>query len=188
MLPENSLRIWNPLVDYPFSIAISDNEKRIIACISKNGSKNARYNINLAIASSEPGFFIKDVCSWQKISTAELTEIISQYFCFEGKTPTFPISMNWCMPLTSALSEIFYGNIRGARMSDFRHPFGPPVIWNLGGIWYEQVSNTSWCHPVFLMGKEKMNERLAECEAKFDNEGDRQQCYTDVRRQCMTRR
>jgi hypothetical protein len=52
----------------------------------------------------------------------------------------------------------------------------------------KQVSNASWCHPVFIIGKERMNEKLAECEANFDNDSDRRRCYSDVRNQCMTRR
>ncbi len=43
-----------------------------------------------------------------------------------------------------------------------------------------QVNKEAWHHHVFLIDKANMNEKLAECEANFDNQRDRQNCFAHV--------
>lgn len=94
-LPDHQLEIWDFLEDDPFTIGISIiTQKRIIAYVNTNGSKDTRYSINLAIVSDEPDLLILDACMWQKISIGKLAEIIRQYLRFESAIPAVQISMN----------------------------------------------------------------------------------------------
>ncbi|MEJ2153746.1 MAG: hypothetical protein P8X96_00270 [Desulfobacteraceae bacterium] len=51
----------------------------------------------------------------------------------------------------------------------------------------KQRTRASWQHHVFLIDKANTNTKLCECEVKFDNERDRQECIGDIKKHSRTR-
>lgn len=65
------------------------------------------------------------------------------------------------------------------------------ITFNLNGIKevhdMKQRTRASWQHHVFLIDKANTNTKLCECEVKFDNERDRQECIGDIKKHSRTR-